>query len=291
MSDPRGAKPSADDPRSHARRWRDNVYVYPVISRRSGGLSVGINLNPDKACNFDCVYCQVDRTASAPDAPVRLDRLREELADMLGRAASGALYADPAFASVEPALRVLRDIAFSGDGEPTACLRFAEAVELVGRTRDDCGFSGVPLVLITNATLLARPHVRDGLARLDRYGGQVWAKLDAGSAEHYRRINRSDVAYDELLRNILDAARVRPLVIQSLWLRWEGAAPADTEIDAFADRLSALQRDGARFSRVQVYTLSRRPTEPAAAPLDADSLALIARRVTERTGLTVEVYA
>src|SRR5947208_956480 len=46
----------------HSRSWRENRYVYPVISRRSKGLSIGVNLNPDKVCNFDCVYCCVDRT-------------------------------------------------------------------------------------------------------------------------------------------------------------------------------------------------------------------------------------
>lgn len=51
--------------RDHTRVYRDFTYVYPVISRRSGGLSVGINLNPDKVCNFDCVYCEVDRKTPA----------------------------------------------------------------------------------------------------------------------------------------------------------------------------------------------------------------------------------
>src|ERR1041384_5902109 len=45
----------------HSRSWRENRYVYPVVSRRSKGLSIGVNLNPDKVCNFDCIYCCVDR--------------------------------------------------------------------------------------------------------------------------------------------------------------------------------------------------------------------------------------
>ena len=47
---------------SHPRRWRDFHHCYPVIFRRSKGLSNGINLNPDGARNFDCIYCCVDRT-------------------------------------------------------------------------------------------------------------------------------------------------------------------------------------------------------------------------------------
>ena len=45
----------------HQRSFEWNRFVYPVLSRRSKGLSVGVNLNPDKICNFDCIYCQVDR--------------------------------------------------------------------------------------------------------------------------------------------------------------------------------------------------------------------------------------
>ena len=45
----------------HRREWREFDYAYPVLSRRSKGISLGVNLNPDKICNFDCVYCEVDR--------------------------------------------------------------------------------------------------------------------------------------------------------------------------------------------------------------------------------------
>ena len=47
---------------THSRSFEDNRFVYAVVSRRSGGVSIGVNLNPEKYCNFDCVYCQVDRT-------------------------------------------------------------------------------------------------------------------------------------------------------------------------------------------------------------------------------------
>ena len=52
----------------HERRFEANRFVYPVLSRRSKGLSLGVNLNPDKVCNFDCIYCQVDRTTTSERA-------------------------------------------------------------------------------------------------------------------------------------------------------------------------------------------------------------------------------
>ena len=62
----------------HERQFAENRFVYPVLSRRSGGISVGINLNPDKVCNFDCVYCQVDRKVPSVVRRVDLERLRQE---------------------------------------------------------------------------------------------------------------------------------------------------------------------------------------------------------------------
>src|SRR5512140_806538 len=111
----------------HERRWAENLYVYAVVSRRSHGVSVGINLNPSKACNFDCIYCQVDRTVPPRVRAVNLERLTAELDAVLQAAATGTLYAKPPFDALPPDRREVRDIAFSGDGEPTTYSRFKEA--------------------------------------------------------------------------------------------------------------------------------------------------------------------
>src|SRR5512133_3733964 len=76
----------------HERRWADNLYVYAVVSRRSHGVSVGINLNPGKECNFDCLYCQVDRAIAPSVRRVDLERLESELHAVLEAAADGTLY-------------------------------------------------------------------------------------------------------------------------------------------------------------------------------------------------------
>src|SRR5438309_9954552 len=88
--------------RQHPRSWRDNHYVYPVVSRRSGGLSIGINLNPDGACNFDCVYCCVDRTSPKAVPPVRLDVVRDELHALLAEVTSGSFWDQPPFDQTPP---------------------------------------------------------------------------------------------------------------------------------------------------------------------------------------------
>ncbi len=117
----------------HSRQFEQNLYVYPVLSRRSRGISVGINLNPDKICNFDCVYCQVDRQTPSPVAEVDEQRLLGELDETLELVLSGRLYLGQRFASVPGPLRRLNDIAFSGDGEPTTYPGFARIVPGCGR--------------------------------------------------------------------------------------------------------------------------------------------------------------
>src|SRR5439155_5893817 len=84
----------------HPRTYRENHYVYPVLSRRARGISIGINLNPDKVCNFDCIYCQVDRTTPAVIRRVDETRLKDELLAILLEAKEGALYERPEFRAV-----------------------------------------------------------------------------------------------------------------------------------------------------------------------------------------------
>src|SRR5205823_6551939 len=112
----------------HPRRFESNRFVYPVLSRRSGGISVGVNLNPDKVCNFDCIYCQVDRTRQSETRFVETEQLLAELDGTLELVTSGRLFESEGFANIPAALRRLNDIAFSGDGEPTTYQNFDELV-------------------------------------------------------------------------------------------------------------------------------------------------------------------
>src|SRR5258708_992676 len=150
-------------PRAHRRTYADNLYVYAVVSRRSKGVSIGLNLNPDKVCNFDCVYCQVDRTTPGGPRDVDLSRLGEELDEMLGLVVSGGLFEIDRFRSTPPTLRRLNDIAFSGDGEPTTCPVFPEAVRLAADARSRHHLDSTKLVLITNASQLHKLRVREAL--------------------------------------------------------------------------------------------------------------------------------
>jgi len=280
----------ADAWRQHGRQWKNHRYVYAVVSRRSRGVSIGLNLNPNKVCNFDCVYCQVNRTLRPAVQRVNLRTLAAELDSIPQAEANGSLYEEAPFDVLSTGERGVRDIAFSGDGEPTLFRRFGDAVQLAAAARQRFGLRSAKLVLLTNAAFLHKPSVRTALEVLDANNGEIWAKVDAGSEEYFRKVNRAGISLDRILGNILDAARIRPIVIQTLWLRIHGAAPPDPEIAAYCDRLDRLMASGGRIKKIQLHTIARNPAEPCAAPLSRDELERIAAIVGRRLSARIEVF-
>jgi wyosine [tRNA(Phe)-imidazoG37] synthetase (radical SAM superfamily) len=274
----------------HARTFRDNRFVYPVISRRSGGVSIGVNLNPDKICNFDCIYCQVDRTRQSETQFVDIEPLLAELDATLELTTSGRLFEEAEFAATPPALRRLNDIAFSGDGEPTTYRNFDAIIEACAAVKRRRGLDDVKLVLITNASMFHRPHVQRGLALLDANQGEIWAKLDAGTAEYFRLIDRTSIPFQQILDNIAAAARVRPLVIQALFMRVAGEPPSAAEYVAFCDRLQEILAAGGKLQLIQIYTVARKPAESYVEPLLDAEVDALADLVRTRTGLPVAAY-
>lgn len=280
------AKPNTSAPagvlseRAHPRRFRYNTYVYAVLSRRSRGVSVGINLNPDKVCNFDCIYCQVDRSHAPRESFVGLPKLLDELAlTLTGLQDGGVLWAQPEFSSLPAARRRVSDIAFSGDGEPTTFKNFAEVVERCVEVKERLGFLKPKVVLITNASGLNRPDVRRGLEYLDRHQGEIWAKLDAGTPEYFKLIDKTDFPFKEVLANILACARARPVVVQSCFIRLHGEGPSAAEVGAFIERLKEIVAQGGAIKLAQIYTIARDPAYSNVSSLSDAEVDAIAARV------------
>lgn len=277
--------------RDHNRAFENDTYVYPVLSRRSRGLSLGVNLNPDKRCNFNCVYCEVDRRR--PGLPVAVDphRLASELSDLIGAAQSGALGRVEKFRESASLTSVIRDIAFSGDGEPTMVPNFSACIEAVAAVKQRHRLDATKLVLITNAVGLDKADVRGGLAVMDAHQGEIWGKLDAGTEGYYWQVNRSHVRLDRILSNLLLTAQARPIIVQSLFLRLRGERMSLAELEAYCDRLGHLVKHGGQIRAVHAYTIARPTPEPWATRLEEAELRKVADVIEDRTGLPVEVFA
>lgn len=275
----------------HRRLWRNFDYCYPVVSRRARGVSLGVNLNPDRVCNFDCVYCEVDRVNPAKRRDVDLDQLESEMASLLDLVISGSLFETAPFDTARPSDRRLNDIAFSGDGEPTTAREFPECVERLARLKEARGLKDVKLVLITDSSRLQARDVIQGLETMMAHNGEIWAKLDAGTEVYYREINRSKVPFSRILENLEMTSRRWPLTIQTLLLEWNGCAPTKGELDAYLGCLHTILDSGGQLQGVQLYTVARPTPEPGARPLKAAVLDALAAQVrTQLPGISVDTY-
>ena len=275
---------------AHQRSFGTNRYVYPVLSRRSAGISIGVNLNPDKLCNFNCIYCQVDRAEPSEGGAVELGRLADELRAMIDLVVSGRIYRQTKFRDVPDPLRRLVDVAISGDGEPTLCANFDEVVSTCADVLRRHRLADVKLVLITNASMFHRERVRRGLDVLDEANGEIWAKLDAGTEAYYRQLARTAVPLEQILDNLSRAARARPIVIQSLWVRIDGEPAPTAEQDAYCRRLGEILAAGGRIKLVQIHTLARLPAESRVTALSRAQVDALAERVRQQTGLAVAAF-
>ena len=264
-----------------------NRFVYAVISSRAGGLSLGVNMNPDRLCNFDCSYCEVDRRFPSSESKLLVDVMATELRRTILAVQHGQLRLRPWYQSLPEELLQLRHVALSGDGEPTLAPNFMEAVEAVARVRALSGF--FKIVLITNGTGLNQPEVLRGLEFITK-SDEIWIKLDGGTQGFIDHVNRSNVPLEKILSNILLIGRQRPVVIQSLFPAIHGEEPPFEEIQEYATRLKEVKAGGAQISLVQIYSAARPGINAEWGHLPLRVLSQIAQIVRQVSGLRAEVF-
>ena len=284
-----GKKKPAPAPFSQPRDFLENRFVYLTISPRARGLSVGINLNPDALCNFECLYCDVDHAIPRPDREIDCEVAGQELEQTLALIHNGGLRRHAPYAALPEELLVLRHVALSGDGEPTTSPRFREAVETIVHIRARAKFPFFKIVLITNGSGLDLPDVQAGLALLTSRD-EIWVKLDAGTQAYMDIVNRSAVPLEKILANILLTAKKRPVIIQSLFSSVDGVAPSHAEIAAYAQQLRVLKEQGANIALVQIYSATRPTATSRVEHLPLRTMSEIAATVRRTTGLRSEVF-
>jgi wyosine [tRNA(Phe)-imidazoG37] synthetase (radical SAM superfamily) len=271
------------------RDFLDNRFVYAVVSARARGLSIGINMNPDTACNFDCVYCEVHHGETPRERHLEVDVMAAELKKTLDFVEEGRLRERPWFQSVPDELLTLRHVALSGDGEPTLAPNFVEAVEAVIHVRALGAYPFFKLVLITNGTGLDQPEIRQGL-KFFTNSDEIWVKLDGGTQAYLNKVNKTDVPLEKILGNIIELGRQRPVIIQSLFPSINGEGPALEEIEQYAQRLRELRQGGAQIRLVQIYSATRPTPNSSCGHLPLRTLSHIAQTVRQIAGLKAEIF-
>jgi wyosine [tRNA(Phe)-imidazoG37] synthetase (radical SAM superfamily) len=272
----------------HDRDSADLRYVYPVVSRRAGGVSVGINLNTNNACNWRCIYCQVPGLTRGAAPQVDLVVLESELRTFLNE----LLHGDFMQSRVPEDARRINDIALSGNGEPTSNAEFAQVIALIARIRGEVALpKTVKIVLITNGSLLYRDDVQQGLRDMAKLNGEVWFKLDRASEAGMQLVNDIRMNMNKVRDNLLAAIACCPTWLQTCWFALDGEPPSLQDEDDYLEFIAALLRDGHKPKGVLLYSLAR-PSLQADAPrlsaLTAAQLEAFAKRIAT-VGLIVKI--
>jgi wyosine [tRNA(Phe)-imidazoG37] synthetase (radical SAM superfamily) len=257
-------------PRNHDRDNAGMTYVYPVVSRRAGGVSVGVNLNPNNACNWACVYCQVPNLTRGAAPDIDLAQLEAELRAML----ADILHGDFMQTRVPEAARRLNDIALSGNGEPTSARAFPQIIELIGRVMAEFDLVGperktAKLVLITNGSLADRARVQEGLRKMAALNGEVWFKFDSATAAGMRAVNQTRISPDKQFERLAVTARLCPTWLQTCVFALDGAPPSEVEQVAYLAAVKRIKQEGIPVQGVLLYGLARPSMQPQAGRLSA----------------------
>lgn len=277
-------------PTDHSRDAAGMTYVYPVVSRRAGGVSVGINLNPNNACNWRCIYCQVPELTRGTAPEIDLTLLEHELSGFLGELMCGDFMAT----RVPEDARRINDIALSGNGEPTSAKTFVEVIELIGHVMARFNLIGkIKLVLITNGSLVDKTYVQDGLGRMSALNGEVWFKLDSATRESLRLINHAELNPERVFVNLKIAAGLCPAWLQTCMFAMDNAVPSELEQSAYLDFIRRVVDEAVPVRGVLLYGLARvsqQPEAPRLSALPVEWLDAFAEKI-RACGLPVKVSA
>ena len=245
----------------HSRELSGLKYIYSVVSRRAGGLSVGINLNVNNACNWQCIYCEIPNLTRGSPPPIELAVLEKELRFFLHE----IIHGDYMEKNVSLEDRHLKDIAFSGNGEPTSADEFPEVILIVKKVLNEFDLlHKIKIRLITNGSLMHQASVINSVEMLKEMNGEVWFKVDAATETSIKKINQVNLKPNQILDRLQSSAKICPTFIQTCIFTIDGNGPSDEDIDAYIKLVKEVQND---ILGVHLYGLARPSLQPQAKSL------------------------
>lgn len=223
-------------------------YIYGPVKSRRLGLSLGINLTPYKTCTFDCVYCQLGKTTNKTverKEYIKIEDILEEVKDWINNNPQDA--------------KNLTCVTLSGSGEPALNIKIGE---LVSSLRS---LSSLPLVVITNSSLLNYPAVRQELILSDL----IIPSLDAATIEVLTRIDRPDpgIKIEDITEGLIALSKE---FRGKIWLEI-------MLIKGFNDDLRHIRKlksitDIVRPEKIQLNSPVRSTSEPDILPVEKNKL-------------------
>ena len=244
--------------------------IYGPIASRRFGRSLGINLMPTeyKLCSFNCVYCHygwtnehtVDVEPFAGDMP----RFNDIISAVRSALLSGLEF---------------DYLTFSGNGEPTLYPEFASLAAEIARLRDKHR-SGLKIALLSNASGLFRPGVKESIAHID----VPVFKIDAGTEEMFGRINRParDVCFADIIRAL---SSLRNIFVQSVFIHGSPSNANKENLGAYFDQIGKVAPAG-----VHIYSIDRPVPNDTIGRVSPSDLKRIAVTGMRSTGIEFKAF-
>ena len=261
---------------NHDRNIFNSKYIYPVVSRRSMGLSLGINLNTNNACNWQCIYCQVSDLTRGKPEKIDLKLLENELDQWLDEIVNGTFLNECASHKVD-----FKDIAFSGNGEPTATPEFEAIVKIVLEKIDKFQISKtIKLRLITNGSYLNKKNIQLSLKHMKSVDHEVWFKIDHVNPKDAKKINRINLSIASLRKNLKNSLSISPTIVQTCLLKINRELPSNNFVNEY---IKFLRPYASQLKAIHLYSMVRPPqqkTDLQIEALDKSELQIIADKMT-----------
>ena len=241
---------------NHSRIFANLTYVYPVVSRRSGGVSLGINLNINNACNWRCIYCQVDGLIRGNPVEINLIKLEQELDYMINWIINDDFISK--YAPIE--LSRFNDICISGNGESTLSKQFLPTVELIVKLRNKYSIDNeVKTVLITNGSELDRNDIQKSLKILATINGEVWFKVDSATSLGINSINQVAISIEKIKKKLILSSSLCKTYIQTCMFQINNQNPSPSEIAKYVEFVTSVKD---HIAGILLYSVARNPALP-----------------------------
>jgi wyosine [tRNA(Phe)-imidazoG37] synthetase (radical SAM superfamily) len=222
-------------------------YLFGPVPSRRLGRSLGIDVTPFKICSFDCVFCQCGCTTRLVTERAEFVPFEEVCAEL-----NRWLKEDGAADC----------ITFAGSGEPTLYSRLGELIAFI-KTR-----TKIPVIVLSNGTLLYRPDVRAELLKAD----VVKVSLSAWDDASFQKINRPapGLTFEQVLSGERD---FRSVFRGEFWLEVfliEGINALTEQVLKIAAAAAEIHPD-----KIHLNTAVRPPAEAKARPVTKEKLAAL----------------
>lgn len=238
--------------KNHSRIFNNLKYIYPVASRRSEGLSIGINLNTNNACNWRCKYCQVPNLILDNPPILDLEILEQELEYMINE----VLFNNFIKKNLPKNLQHFNDICISGNGEATLSKSFKEVVLIVAKLRNKYQLNSIKTILITNGSQIHKKNIAEAIEIISQNNGEIWFKIDRGNSNDINNVNQVNINIDKVIKNLLLCAKICKTYIQSCWFKTNNKNPSNLEVTSYIDLLKDI---GSNIEGVLLYSTARTP--------------------------------